>query len=88
MIAAMLMSLPDALNLLILGSVLILFGELSRRVFVSLEKGSELNPDENLVSKVASHNEDAFVRSHLAAASHEASVLSVTPKQLSLARPN
>ena len=88
MIAAMLTSLPDALGLLILGSVLILCGVLLRRVVASLKTGSELSPEENAGSKYASENEEGFVRPPLAAASHDPSVLAGTLERFSLARPN
>ena len=88
MVAAMLTSLPDSLNLLIIGSFMILFGVLLRRVLVSFDNESELNSEENLASKDVSQIEHGFARSPLAAASHEATVLAGTLKRFSLARPN
>ncbi len=86
--AIMLTSLPDSLNLLIIGSFMILFGVLLRRVLVSFDNESELNSEENLASKDVSQIEHGFARSPLAASSHEATVLAGTLKQFSLARPN
>jgi hypothetical protein len=67
---------------------MILFGVILRRLLVSFDYESELTSEESVASKDASQIEHGFVRSPLAAAGHEASVLSGTLKQFSLARPN
>jgi len=58
--AIMLTSLPDSLNLLIIGSLMILFGVLLRRVLVSFDNESELNSEESLASKDVSQIEHGF----------------------------